>query len=96
MHGWGKSSWHRGQKLVFPSGFTYLGPCRCGRGPHAYYQDPAGRIIQAWHTPVWGWLPPERKSREELKTEIDLLKRERDDLEKHLQDLEVEYKKKAK
>lgn len=29
------------------SSLTYIGPCRCGWGPHAYYRDQEGRIIHA-------------------------------------------------
>jgi hypothetical protein len=28
-------------------GYYYIGPCRCGFGPHAYYQTPDGRILHA-------------------------------------------------
>ncbi len=30
-------------------GLTYIGPCRCGYGPHAYYIDESGRVIHASH-----------------------------------------------
>ena len=28
--------------------FKYVGPCRCGSGPDAFYVDTAGRLIHAW------------------------------------------------
>ena len=28
--------------------FRYVGPCRCGSGPDAFYVDEAGRLIHAW------------------------------------------------
>jgi hypothetical protein len=28
--------------------YRYIGPCRCGTGPHAYYEDESGRIVHAW------------------------------------------------
>ena len=30
------------------SRFRYVGPCRCGSGPHAFYIDEMGRLIHAW------------------------------------------------
>lgn len=43
--------WHGGRwwqlPVGAPSGYTYIGPCRCGTGPHAFYQDRSGRIIPA-------------------------------------------------
>lgn len=29
------------------SKWTYVGACRCGRGPNAYYQDTEGNLIHA-------------------------------------------------
>ncbi|HEX7391630.1 MAG TPA: hypothetical protein VF374_01590 [Thermoplasmata archaeon] len=29
------------------SGFEYVGPCRCGWGPNAYYRADDGRIVHA-------------------------------------------------
>jgi hypothetical protein len=31
-----------------PSGYRYLGPCRCGYGPHAYYETPEGRVVSPY------------------------------------------------
>lgn len=30
-----------------PGGYRYIGSCRCGLGPNAYYQDQAGRVLSA-------------------------------------------------
>jgi len=30
-----------------PSGYAYIGPCRCGYGPNAYYRDPTGKVVPA-------------------------------------------------
>ncbi len=30
-----------------PRGYRYVGPCRCGFGPNAFYQDSQGRIVHA-------------------------------------------------
>jgi hypothetical protein len=27
------------------AGYEYVGPCRCGYGPNAYYRDSAGRVV---------------------------------------------------
>ncbi|MGC8738895.1 MAG: hypothetical protein ACP5UA_09650 [Candidatus Hydrogenedens sp.] len=29
------------------SEWTYIGPCRCGRGPHAFYRSSRGNILHA-------------------------------------------------
>ncbi|MCD6484509.1 MAG: DUF5320 domain-containing protein [Candidatus Odinarchaeota archaeon] len=29
-------------------GYTYIGPCRSGIGPFAYYMTPTGQIVHAW------------------------------------------------
>jgi len=31
-----------------PAGYRYVGYCRCGYGPNAYYQTPDGRTIPAY------------------------------------------------
>lgn len=28
--------------------YKYIGPCRCGLGPHAYYLDENGNLIHGW------------------------------------------------
>jgi hypothetical protein len=33
-------------------GAVYLGPCRCGRGPNAYYRTGDGRIVHALDAPT--------------------------------------------
>jgi len=30
-----------------PAGYGYLGPCRCGFGPNAFYRTHEGRIVHA-------------------------------------------------
>ncbi|HIP34525.1 MAG TPA: hypothetical protein EYG87_00565 [Methanothermococcus okinawensis] len=50
MFGW---RFFRGmhRHFLFPriSGrFRYVGPCRCGFGPHAFYVDDRGRLVHAW------------------------------------------------
>lgn len=36
------------QTTPIPAGYRYVGHCRCGHGPNAYYQTPDGDIIPAW------------------------------------------------
>lgn len=83
-----------------PEGFTYLGPCRCGSGPHAYWQDKkTGRIFHGsphygtWFGPGYGW-PGREPSEEELKSELDWLKQQKEELEKRIQEMEEALKQK--
>ncbi|MCM8784974.1 MAG: hypothetical protein NC827_05550 [Candidatus Omnitrophica bacterium] len=86
MCGYGRG-WHRWQpKVTAPSGYTYIGPCRCGRGPHAFYQDPNGRIVHAWQLYCWG--VPTTPTKEDLKVELEALKEEKAQLEKRIEELE--------
>jgi len=41
-------------------GYVYIGPCRCGFGPNAYYMTPSGQIVHAWQlfgypAAQWAW-----------------------------------------
>ena len=38
MRGYGRG-WYS-PRMTVSSGYTYIGPCRCGTGPHAFYQRP--------------------------------------------------------
>lgn len=67
-------------------GYTYIGPCRCGTGPHAYYQAPDGRIIHAWQ--LYHWEVPPAPKGEDLKAELEALKEEKAQLEKRIEELE--------
>ena len=44
-NGWirGNRGFYRGRFPV-PAGYEYVGPCRCGCGPHAFYRTPTGHI----------------------------------------------------
>jgi hypothetical protein len=70
-----------------PSGFRYIGPCRCGGGPHAYYQDAAGRIAHASEV-FYGGYAPAAPTREDLEYELQALKDEKTALEKRLREVE--------
>jgi len=62
------NGWYRGYRhfwrspFLAPSGYEYLGPCRCGWGPHAFYRTPEGHITRAPGLPL-----PELKPEEEAK-----------------------------
>lgn len=74
-----RRSWWRETAVVSPvrapKGYTYIGPCRCGTGPNAFYQDETGRIVHAWQMYHWGFPPAPAK--EDLKAELDVLKEDR-------------------
>lgn len=69
-----------------PAGLRYLGPCRCGWGPHAFYQDASGKVFHARDLYRWNPTP------DELKEELAGLKAEKDDLEKRITELERQLK----
>lgn len=65
-----------------PAGYRYLGPCRCGMGPHAFFMDPTGRITHASRLPrvpsIWT----------NLEAELEALREEKAWIEKRIQELE--------
>lgn len=68
-----------------PAGYRYVGSCRCGFGPNAYYQDEAGRVV-----PAAGLFPRgARTAPAQPLSEIEQLKAEKADLERRLRDLET-------
>jgi len=67
-------------------GYQYIGPCRCGFGPHAYYLTPSGRIVHAWQ--LYHWKRSPEWTAEELKVELEMLKKEKAELEQRIQELE--------
>ena len=74
--GRGRFGWFGGGAGV--EGYTYVGPCRCGWGPHAYYTDEKGRLVHA--SELFGGFG--------IKREIELLKRERDAIDARIRELE--------
>lgn len=72
-----------------PSGYTYVGPCRCGFGPHAFFQDTSGRIVPAAAVFSGFASPPPMPTPESTRAEIDELKAEKVELERRLRDLEA-------
>jgi hypothetical protein len=88
MYGYGRGRFGWARRPVNPRGYTYVGPCRCGPGPHAFYQDTQGSIIQAHH--LYNQYYDNQPTKESLKAEMEALKQEKADLEKYIQDLEKE------
>ena len=76
-----------------PEGYAYIGPCRCGCGPHAYYRDRSGRVF---HASQLYRVAPVIPIREDLTEELELLKEEKSLLEKKISDLENSLKEKQK
>ncbi len=78
-------------------GYRYIGPCRSGLGPMAFYMDPSGRIVHAWEIlgsqwPV-PWTYPSSNpdyEREALLREKEALERELEELKRRLRELEGE------
>jgi hypothetical protein len=80
--GWGGGGMGRGQGALpvqSPSGYSYVGGCRCGFGPNAYYQDTQGQIVpsRALFTGV-----------AQTPGELERLRAEKADLERRLGEME--------
>jgi len=106
MYGFGRGRGGRGGGYWFglgrawptginPSGYTYIGPCRCGFGPHAFYQDASGRILPA--AAVFSGPAPTQPEAtpESTRAEIDELKAEKAEIERRLRDLEARLQRKG-
>lgn len=94
--------WHHNRRFWWPTataepvaeadlkrGLVYVGPCRCGYGPHAYYRTADGRIVHASTLPFAEKLPivPEKEEElgeDELKAELESLRTRVLELEKKL------------
>ncbi|MGQ9801699.1 MAG: hypothetical protein ACUVRL_08560 [Candidatus Saccharicenans sp.] len=77
---------HEPADVELPEDYEYLGPCRCGFGPDAYYRDKkTGRIFRG--VPYHFWKGPET-SEESLKDELEFLRREKEELEKRISEIE--------
>ncbi len=118
--GWGGPGWGRGWSWGGPGwgamlgwplissaasrGYYYVGPCRSGLGPFAFYITPDGRLVHAWQVygtgvaglpavppfPFPGILPatPTSPSSAPLPTDMDSLLRERDYLRRQLEEID--------
>jgi hypothetical protein len=75
-----------------PEGYRYVGPCRCGWGPNAFYRDASGRIVHTWDVYRWRGAAGSAPAREVLKEEFEALKAQKEDLERRLAELEKRLK----
>ena len=68
---------------------TYVGPCRCGFWPHAYYRTKDGRLVHAsasWTEPIVPAIAQE--------VGLQQLRREKEQLEERIRTLETDLAKK--
>jgi hypothetical protein len=94
MFGYGRGL-HRGRFWPYtlvsaPEGYTYLGPCRCGFGPDAFYRDKSGRIVHA--SQLLHGSVPQMVSTEDPEVEISQLRVEKAELERRIKELEEHLK----
>lgn len=71
-----------------PKDAAYLGPCRCGRGPRAYYRLADGEVVHATGLPYakeTEVAPPET-THEGLEAEVERLRGRVQELEKRLKE----------
>jgi hypothetical protein len=88
---WPRGRWWRQPPVATPEAYTYVGPCRCGFGPDAFYQDKGGRIVHAHQ--VYRWGVPRTPRGENLETEVNWLREEKAELEGRIKELEERLKK---
>lgn len=94
--GYGRGWWHWPVSGSASAGYRYIGPCRCGWGPHAFYQDASGRIVHARDLYHWGGAAGSAPTRDELKDELEALKAEKEELERRIAELEKQFKEESK
>jgi len=99
MLGYGRG-WHRGYRswrqfpVSAPEGYTYMGPCRCGFGPDAFYQDKRGEIVHASQICYRGI--PATPTKEDFEAEVDRLKEEKTEVEKKIKEIKGHLKAKER
>ncbi|MBS7288453.1 MAG: hypothetical protein KIH01_06835 [Candidatus Freyarchaeota archaeon] len=74
-----------------PQGYRYVGSCRCGFGPNAFYQDPQGRIDVS----QLFWAPPSKPVKtedESVELKISSLREKLDELAAEIDELSSEVK----
>ena len=81
--GWGGRRWWTTPPTV--EGYTYVGPCRCGWGPHAFYRDPSGRIVHVSQIFSGSYSAAQ---------ELEALKKEKEELERRIRELEASLSRK--
>jgi hypothetical protein len=80
--GWYSCKWQN----VFPSDYEFIGPWRWGRGPFAFHRYPTGRMVHSWGAYRWG--VPASYIEEDLRAELDALKKEKTMLETRIEEIE--------
>jgi len=90
MLGYGRGL-HRGRFWPYtpasvPEEYTYIGPCRCGFGPDAFYRDKSGTVVHA--SQLLQRDVPQTVSMEDLEVEISQLRVDKVELEKRIKELE--------
>ncbi len=89
--GWWGPYWWGPYGYRTPQGYTYVGPCRCGFGPRAFYVDDQGRLLHASQVWGWGtWYPWYPGST--AQSEAEALKAEKGELENRLREIEERLK----
>jgi len=91
--GWGfwAGPWNVPATFKAPEGYTYIGPCRWGFGPNAFYrEDKTGRIVHAWE--LFGFRPWWLSGGWSNEDELNYLRREKETLEERIRELERKLK----
>ena len=78
--GYGRGFGMAGMPVQTPTGYAYLGPCRCGRGPDAYYRTPDGRIVHASQM-----FQESVQTPEQLRAEKEMLERRLKEIEEKIE-----------
>jgi hypothetical protein len=87
----GRCVWPANSQLtadVVSGEMTYVGPCRCGFGPHAYYRTNEGRLVHA------SALLTEPLVQDTAQETVEQLRKEKEQLEKRIRILETDLAKK--
>ncbi|MDK2373287.1 MAG: hypothetical protein QI197_07930 [Candidatus Korarchaeota archaeon] len=104
--GWGRGwVWWVAPQVISAAasrGYTYIGPCRSGIGPWAFYLSPSGQVVHAWQIfgsgipfPAWPWTYPITATQQSVTapvSEREQLEREREYLRRELQEIERRLK----
>ena len=74
------------QARDLPKDVTYVGPCRCGFGPHAYYRTADGKIVHGASLPDTkdGTTTEPEPEHDGLQTEVERLRTRVKELEDKL------------
>ncbi len=105
--GWGRGwAWWVGPQYISSAaarGYRYIGPCRSGIGPWAFYVSPSGQIVHAWQVfgssipsppwslpwAAWPWIGSTSPvTPPQTISEKEMLKSEREYLKRELQEIE--------